>query len=91
MPLLALAAGGFVLSGLPADAAHRTSGDGLEPHQKGGSASARSDNRTADGLSFTASIQGRSGVGEPPNCDRSRRRLFVEGEGWIVRRVTTCY
>ncbi len=24
-------------------------------------------------------------------CTRSRKRLFVEGEGWIVRRVTTCY
>jgi hypothetical protein len=24
-------------------------------------------------------------------CARSRKRLFVEGEGWIVRRVTTCY
>ena len=24
------------------------------------------------------------------NCSRSRRRLWVEGEGWIVRRVTTC-
>jgi hypothetical protein len=24
-------------------------------------------------------------------CDISRKRLFVEGEGWIVRRVTTCY
>ena len=24
-------------------------------------------------------------------CIRSRKRLFVEGEGWIVRRVTTCY
>jgi hypothetical protein len=24
-------------------------------------------------------------------CSRSRKRLFVEGEGWIVRRVTTCY
>jgi len=24
-------------------------------------------------------------------CDRSRKRLFVEGEGWIVRKVTTCY
>ncbi len=27
----------------------------------------------------------------PPNCERSRKRLFVDGEGWIVRRVTTCY
>lgn len=24
-------------------------------------------------------------------CDISRKRLFVEGKGWIVRRVTTCY
>lgn len=24
------------------------------------------------------------------NCSRTRRRLWVEGEGWIVRRVTTC-
>jgi hypothetical protein len=25
------------------------------------------------------------------NCARSRKRLWVEGEGWIVRKVTTCY
>lgn len=24
-------------------------------------------------------------------CSQSRKRLFVEGEGWIVRKVTTCY
>ncbi|GJD97542.1 hypothetical protein OCOJLMKI_4774 [Methylobacterium iners] len=24
------------------------------------------------------------------NCTRSRKRLWVDGEGWIVRRVTTC-
>ena len=23
-------------------------------------------------------------------CSRIRRRLWVEGEGWIVRRITTC-
>ncbi|MGY2049421.1 hypothetical protein [Methylobacterium sp. JK268] len=23
-------------------------------------------------------------------CTTARKRLFVEGEGWIVRRVTTC-
>ncbi|KQO49423.1 hypothetical protein ASF24_09805 [Methylobacterium sp. Leaf86] len=23
-------------------------------------------------------------------CTKSRKRLFVDGEGWIVRRVTTC-
>ncbi|WP_244480165.1 hypothetical protein [Methylobacterium sp. Leaf465] len=27
---------------------------------------------------------------ESVNCSRSRKRLWVEGEGWIVRRVTTC-
>jgi hypothetical protein len=26
-----------------------------------------------------------------PTCSQSRRRLWVEAEGWIVRRVTTCY
>jgi len=25
------------------------------------------------------------------NCNQSRKRLWVEGEGWIVRKVTTCY
>lgn len=24
------------------------------------------------------------------NCSRNRRRLWVDGEGWIVRRITTC-
>lgn len=24
------------------------------------------------------------------NCNRARRRLWVDGEGWIVRRITTC-
>jgi hypothetical protein len=27
---------------------------------------------------------------ESVNCSRSRKRLWVEGEGWIVRRVTIC-
>lgn len=27
---------------------------------------------------------------ELTNCSRARRRLWVDGEGWIVRRVTTC-
>jgi hypothetical protein len=28
---------------------------------------------------------------EDANCTRSRRRLWVEGQGWVVRRVTTCF
>ncbi|HEY8566621.1 MAG TPA: hypothetical protein VIL65_14055 [Beijerinckiaceae bacterium] len=27
---------------------------------------------------------------DEPACERSRKRLWVEGEGWVVRRVTTC-
>jgi hypothetical protein len=27
----------------------------------------------------------------PPNCQRSRKKFFVADEGWIVRKVTTCY
>ena len=25
------------------------------------------------------------------SCSRAGRRLWVEGEGWVVRRVTTCH
>ena len=25
-----------------------------------------------------------------PACGRSRRRLWIEGEGWVVRKVPTC-
>ena len=28
--------------------------------------------------------------GEEAGCQRSRRKLWVDGEGWIVRRVTFC-
>jgi hypothetical protein len=30
-------------------------------------------------------------VDDGKNCGQSRKKMFVEGEGWIVRRVTTCY
>ena len=28
---------------------------------------------------------------DAPGCSKARRRLWVEGEGWIVRRITTCH
>ncbi len=37
----------------------------------------------------TGSIQSQPNT--EANCARSRMRLWVEGEGWIVRKVTTCY
>jgi hypothetical protein len=30
-------------------------------------------------------------VSSDPACQRSRKRLWVDGEGWVVRRVTTCF
>jgi hypothetical protein len=35
-----------------------------------------------------------SSIEEPdlgPACERPRRRLWVEGEGWVIRRVTVCH
>ena len=37
----------------------------------------------------TGSVQ-RSAAEEEPVCERPRKRLWVEGEGWVVRRVTIC-
>ncbi len=44
---------------------------------------------SAKDVDTTSSVQ--VGTGSDAYCDISRKRLFVEGEGWIVRRVTTCY
>jgi hypothetical protein len=44
---------------------------------------------SAKDVETTSSVQ--STTGGDAYCDISRKRLFVEGEGWIVRRVTTCY
>ena len=27
---------------------------------------------------------------EDAACSRARRRLWIQGEGWVVRRITTC-
>ncbi|GAB6844707.1 hypothetical protein HNR00_000290 [Methylorubrum rhodinum] len=27
---------------------------------------------------------------EPDNCSRARRKLWQEGEGWIVKTITVC-
>ena len=44
---------------------------------------------SAKDVDTTSSVQ--AGTGSDAYCDISRKRMFVEGEGWIVRRVTTCY
>ena len=74
---------GFGLAAERTEAAH--AGHGVE---------AKRDTQTvasvaAKDVETTSSIETKSANDIP--CDISRKRLFVEGEGWIVRRVTTCY
>jgi hypothetical protein len=78
-------AAGLALVSVPVHAAQTTSPERLAPKsvKQNVTAVAAKDPET------TSSIQVDSEEGV--NCDRSRKRLFVEGEGWIVRRVTTCY
>ena len=42
--------------------------------------------KAAEAADAAASVKGDEG----PGCHRARRKLWVDGEGWIVRRVTTC-
>jgi hypothetical protein len=45
---------------------------------------AQAEPTTTSSISKTASD-------EQPACDRPRRRLWIEGEGWVVRRVSNCH
>jgi hypothetical protein len=74
---------GFGLAAERADAAHAGHGVEAKPDKQTATSVAAKDVET------TSSIEAKS-VNDVP-CDISRKRLFVEGEGWIVRRVTTCY
>lgn len=75
---------GVALTSLPAQAAPAVSREASAQSVKAkGTAVAAKD------VEETGSIQAEAA--DTSNCDRSRKRLFVEGEGWIVRRVTTCY
>jgi hypothetical protein len=49
----------------------------------------------AKAVEATGSVKQAAAVVDEPaaeasNCSKARRRLWVEGEGWIVRRITTC-
>ena len=37
-----------------------------------------------------AALSGKGASDDEPGCHRARKRLWVDGDGWIVRRVTTC-
>jgi hypothetical protein len=74
---------GIVLAAMPAQAAQPGSSGRLAVNsvKEKATAVAVKDPET------TSSIEGDLDA----NCASSRKRLFVESEGWIVRRVTTCY
>jgi hypothetical protein len=67
-----------------------------------GSAESAPSVRTATPAAGAAVAAASTGAGEAdvrdrgeaelaPGCQRVRRKLFVESEGWIVRRVTICH
>lgn len=75
---------GMTFTALPAEAARNLAGDGKAVKT---AASAKTDVAVKD-PETTGSIETSD---DGLSCSQSRKRLFVEGEGWIVRKVTTCY
>jgi hypothetical protein len=82
LAVLAIAVG-FGFAAERTDAAHTGHGVAAKPDKQAATSVAAKD------VEATSSIETKSPNDAP--CDISRKRLFVEGEGWIVRRVTTCY
>ncbi|WP_114946635.1 hypothetical protein [Microvirga calopogonii] len=74
---------GFGMAAEQAQATHAGHGVAAKPEKQAAATVAAKDVET------TSSIDTNSASDNA--CSISRKRLFVEGEGWIVRRVTTCY
>jgi hypothetical protein len=47
--------------------------------------------RTAEVAAEDATGSVAKSAEEEPGCQKTRRKLWLEGEGWIVRRVTICH
>ncbi|MDQ4136391.1 MAG: hypothetical protein M3158_09430 [Pseudomonadota bacterium] len=47
--------------------------------------------KVADAEPATTSSVSKGAAEEEQVCNRPRRRLWVEGEGWVVRRVSACH
>ncbi len=47
--------------------------------------------KVADVDPATTSSLAKGAADEEQACNRPRRRLWVEGEGWVVRRVSACH
>jgi len=87
LAVLAIAVG-FGLAAERTDAAYAG-------HQVAAAKVAKTAKEPATSIAIKDDVETTSSVGTKPAndllCDVSRKRLFVEGEGWIVRRVPTCY
>ena len=76
-------AAGLVFAPMPADAAYVPQNSSSKIAAKVETAMAAKD------VEETGSIGAQDT--DTSTCSKSRKRLFVEGEGWIVRKLTTCY
>ena len=74
----AAAAFGHVLIGLTAGPAHAAPPAG------------RSAPQMAEATQVSQTATASDSEEDSANCNKQRRRLWIEGEGWIVRRVTIC-
>jgi len=64
------------------------------PHERGRPAAAAPAAKTKIAIAQVDPVTTSSlskATDEEPACARPRRRLWVEGEGWIVRRVSACH
>lgn len=50
----------------------------------------RSTTQVAEAAQVSQAATAAESEDDSANCNKQRRRLWIEGEGWIVRRVTIC-
>ena len=83
---LALLIGSFIVV-LPLTSAEAASKE--RPHPAANLKAAKS--KLADAEPATTGSIATPPTDAQSTCDRPRRRLWVEGEGWVVRRISSCY
>jgi hypothetical protein len=61
------------------------------PHSRHGADVKMARSKLAQAEPETTSSISKTVGDEQLACDKPRRRLWVEGEGWVVRRVSACH
>ncbi|TGD96076.1 hypothetical protein [Methylobacterium nonmethylotrophicum] len=85
LPLLALLA--TLATGVAPLGGHAA--PAVDKAPKAGTGTARDVTATSS-VSATGGVTATAAEADDAQCTTARKRLFVDGEGWIVRRVTTC-